>query len=108
MKDAHTVDEPIDRLNRREFVRRWRLLGDGRVVLAVRRSAAQATPPAPVETNVADFMKVPKDDHSLPGPFPGKVVKVTDTRSLVDDRSTPRSIARDGREGASRRSPGRT
>ena len=43
-------------------------------------------PPAAVETNVADFMKVPRTPRSLPGLCPGRVVKVTDKRSLVKER----------------------
>lgn len=43
------------------------------------------TPPA-VETNIADFTKVARTPRSIPGPFPGKVVKVTDPRSLVDEK----------------------
>jgi hypothetical protein len=38
-----------------------------------------------VETNIADFMKVPKGPHAIPGPFPGRVVQVTDRRSLDGD-----------------------
>ncbi len=46
-----------------------------------------AAPPADDETltNLADFMKVPRGEHAIPGPFPGRVVQVTDSRSLVDD-----------------------
>ena len=51
------------------------------------------TPPAPVETNVSDFTKVPRTPRSLPGPFPGKVVKVTDKRSLVNDTFDGKVIA---------------
>ncbi len=47
---------------------------------------SQATPPPPVETNLDDFMKVPRTRFSVPGPFPGRVVKTTDVRSLAGDR----------------------
>lgn len=36
-------------------------------------------------TNLADFMKVPRGEHAIPGAFPGRVVQVTDSRSLVND-----------------------
>ena len=36
---------------------------------------------------------MPKTPHSLPGPFPGKVVKVTDPRSLVDERVDGKVVA---------------
>ena len=74
-------------LNRREFVK---TLGAASAAtasgLVLAGPAFGQTPPAPVETNVADFTKVPRTPRSLPGPFPGRVVKVTDKRSLVDDK----------------------
>ena len=74
-------------LNRREF---GRLLGGaaaaaGGLVLGVPTDGEEKEEPAEVETNIADFMKVPRTAHSLPGPFPGRVVKVTDPRSLAGD-----------------------
>ncbi len=45
----------------------------------------RAEAPAKVETNIADFMKVPRAAGAIPGPFPGRVVQVTDPRSLQDD-----------------------
>ena len=79
-------------VTRREFVK----LGAasavaGGIVLGVpgvpdAQQTAPATPPPPPETNIADFMKVPKGTHALPGPFPGKVVEVKDTRSFVDEK----------------------
>ena len=57
----------------------------GGLVLAGPAIGQTPAPAAPPETNVADFMKVPKTARSLPGPFPGKVVKVTDKRSLVGE-----------------------
>jgi hypothetical protein len=53
----------------------------------------QAAPPPPVETNIADFMKVPRTKFSVPGPFPGKVVKIADPKSLVDDKFDGKVIA---------------
>ena len=78
-------------LDRREFVKTAGVcsVAASGIVLggpAFAEQAAQATPPAPPETNIADFTKVPKGKHALPGPVPGKVVKVTDARSLVDDK----------------------
>ncbi len=62
----------------------------------------EAPPPADAETNIAEFMKVPKGPHALPGPFPGKVVQVTDATCLkgenvdgaVVSRMVERGIAR--------------
>lgn len=76
--------------DRREF---FRMLGAGALAAAGAVSASgpvlgQAKEPpsiAPVETNIQDFMKVPKGPHSIPGPFPGKVVQVTDVKVLSQD-----------------------
>ncbi|MGV8041539.1 MAG: DUF362 domain-containing protein [Thermoanaerobaculaceae bacterium] len=59
------------------------LLG-GRMVLGVPSAAGQDAPPE-VTTNIDEFMKVPRGPHALPGPFPGRVVKVTDPKALVGD-----------------------
>jgi hypothetical protein len=65
----------------------------GGLVLAGPTFGAEQTPPVPVETNINDFMKVPKGKLSLPGLFPGKVVKVTDAKSLVDEKLDGKVIA---------------
>ena len=82
---------PIDmtgRLDRREFVKAASAgtAAAGALVLAP-LTFGQAAPPAPViTTNIADFQKVPKTPRSVPGPFPGKVVKVTDKRSFANEK----------------------
>jgi hypothetical protein len=76
-------------VTRREFVRIGAASAvAGGIVLGVPGVPDAQQPPiqAPPETNVADFMKVPKGKHALPGPFPGKVVEVKDTRSFVDEK----------------------
>jgi hypothetical protein len=47
----------------------------------------KASPESPpkVETNIKDFMKVPKAPGAIPGPFPGRVVQVIDPKSMQDD-----------------------
>ncbi|HSK09855.1 MAG TPA: twin-arginine translocation signal domain-containing protein, partial [Vicinamibacterales bacterium] len=81
-------------VSRREFVK---TLGAASAVtaggLVLAGPGFGQTPPAPVETNIADFTKVPRTPRSLPGPFPGKVVKVTDKRALVDETFDPKVIA---------------
>ena len=75
-------------VNRREFVKTLGAASAataGGLVLA--GPAFGQAAPAPVETNIADFTKVPRTPRSLPGPFPGKVVKVTDARSLVEEQA---------------------
>jgi len=82
-------------VSRREFVRTVGTcsVAAGGLVLGVPAFGEQGTPPPAVETNIADFMKVPKGRYAIPGPFPGKVVKVTDARSLVQDRIDGRVVA---------------
>jgi hypothetical protein len=75
-------------MDRRDFVK---TLGTcsaaaGSLVLGVPMFGQEQAPPPKVETNIDDFMKVPKTGHSLPGPFPGRVIKVTDPRSLRENR----------------------
>jgi hypothetical protein len=73
-------------LDRREFLK---AAGAGAAVASglVLGVPALADTTAPeVTTNIADFLKVPRTAHSLPGRFPGKVVKVRDVDSLVGDK----------------------
>jgi len=73
-------------LDRREFVRTMGVGAAvvGGVVLGIPSFGQERV--AEVETNVGEFLKVPKTRYSLPGPFPGRVVKVTDPRVLVDEK----------------------
>lgn len=88
---------PLDmagRLGRRDFVK---AAGAGTAAVGAIAFAplafGQTPPPAPsITTNIADFQKVPKTSRSLPGPFPGRVVKVTDRRSLANEQFDARVI----------------
>lgn len=87
-KHAYRAAEFDPRVGRRDFVKAVgatsALTASGLVLGGP--ALGQTTPPPAVETNVGDFLKVPRTPRSLPGPFPGRVVKVTDKRSLVDDK----------------------
>jgi hypothetical protein len=74
--------------NRREFVKAVGVGSAAASALVLAGPTFGQTPtPAPViETNVAAFQKAPRTPRSLPGPCPGKVVKVTDTRSFVNEK----------------------
>jgi hypothetical protein len=48
------------------------------------RRPADDAPPK-VVTNIQDFMETPRSEGAIPGPFPGRVVQVTDPASLKDD-----------------------
>jgi hypothetical protein len=74
-------------LDRRDFVRAAAgVCAASPLVLGV-PLFGQGQQPAPApETNIADFLKTPKTRHSLPGPFPGKVVEVKNPACLASDR----------------------
>jgi hypothetical protein len=82
--------KPALAADRRDFLKTLGVTAVGGLVLGVPDFAQEqpatkpAPPPADVETNIADFMKVPKGKYSIPGPFPGKVVQVTDPKSMKD------------------------
>lgn len=50
--------------------------------------------PPEVETNLDDFTKIKKAKGGMPGAFPGKVVKITNTKSLEEDEINA-SVVRD-------------
>lgn len=81
-------------LDRREFVKAAGACSAvvSGLVLGVPAFGEQQERPAEVETNIPDFMKVPKGKFALPGPFPGRVVKVTDPRSLAGDAVDPKVV----------------
>ncbi len=82
-------------LDRREFVKALGTcsVAAGGIVLGGSMFGQEKPVPTKVVTNIDDFMKVPKTRHSIPGPFPGQVVRVTDKRSLQDDRFDAKVIA---------------
>jgi hypothetical protein len=82
-------------LDRRDFVRS--AIGAsvaGGLALGVPTFVQGQEPPPAPETNIEDFMKVPRTKHSLPGPFPGRVVEVKDRASLVSDKPDAAVISR--------------
>jgi hypothetical protein len=80
-------------LNRREFIRLGGALGATAVVglslgnpdmFAQEKSKViQSTKP---KTNIEDALKIPKTANSLPGPFPGKVVKIYNPNILQEEK----------------------
>jgi hypothetical protein len=73
-------------IDRREFVRSAAAGAAvvGGLVLGV--PAFGEEKPAAVETNIDEFLKVPRTRLSLPGLFPGRAVKVEDARVLRDEK----------------------
>jgi len=80
--------------NRRQFLKSLGVcsVAGGSVVLGVppvfgeeQEGGPRSEVPSRAETNIDDFMKVPRAANAIPGPFPGRVVQVTDPKSLHDD-----------------------
>jgi hypothetical protein len=82
-------------MDRREFVKTLGVcsVAAGGIVLGMPTFGHSSEAPQKVETNILDFTKVPRTKRSLPGPFPGRVIKVTDQRSLQEDRFDAKVIA---------------
>ena len=95
MSRSHVSMDAVFEMNRREFVQT--LTGctatAGALMLGTPLSGQEKEAAPEVATNIAEFLKVPKTPHSLPGPFPGRVVKVTDPRSLVDEKVDAKVVA---------------
>jgi len=73
-------------LERRSFLKAGGALGLALVLGSPSLWAAEETKkdkPAPIETNIAEAMKVPRASCAIPGPFPGKVVEVHDERAMA-------------------------
>ncbi len=75
-------------VNRRTFLKNGSLVGAGLVMgtphLWAQDKASEQKSSKP-ETNVKDVLKIERTENSLPGKFPGKVVKVSDSNALVDN-----------------------
>ena len=56
------------------------------------REQAKRKVPALLKTNIGDAMKVEKTKWSIPGPFPGKVVRVKDEQAMKDGKVNSRIV----------------
>jgi hypothetical protein len=59
------------------------------------KTAKDRQPTPEVKTNIEEFMKVPKAPCGLPGPFPGKVVQVKDTKSLTEEDKIDAAVVKE-------------
>ncbi|MDD2490875.1 MAG: DUF362 domain-containing protein [Bacteroidales bacterium] len=79
-------------MKRRDFFRYLSIGGAGLalgpVVNAADKSSLFYTDDKPA-TNIADALAVPRTKHSMPGLYPGRVVKVIDENSVVDTLPSP-------------------
>lgn len=73
-------------LRRRDFIHRAGLGVAGGLVLGSPRLLLGEEAPREPETNLAEFLAVPRTRTSLPGPFPGRVVEVHHPRALRDGK----------------------
>ena len=72
---------------RRRFFKLAALGGLGASIMSPMSSLAKMTgDDEKTKTNVADALKHPRNENSMPGKYPGKVVKVNDPKSVVDDK----------------------
>jgi hypothetical protein len=93
MRHSYRTMPTTSRIDRRGFVRAATVgaAAVGGLVLGIPAPGEET--PATTETNVDDFLRVPRTRLSLPGLFPGRVVKVTDARVLRDERVDGRVAA---------------
>jgi hypothetical protein len=95
MSRSHVSIDTVFEMNRREFVQTLTgcTAAAGALMLGVPASGQENGAAPDVVTNIAEFLTVPKTPLSRPGLFPGRVVKVTDPRSLVDEKVDGKVVA---------------
>ena len=72
---------------RRRFFKLAALGGLGASIMSPMSSLAKmAGDDEKTKTNIADALKHPRNENSMPGKYPGKVVKIHDPESVVDDK----------------------
>ncbi|MBR8538205.1 DUF362 domain-containing protein [Carboxylicivirga sediminis] len=77
------------KVNRRSFFKLATAVGAGAIVnqpQSILAAPPQEQQPAKPVTNIADALKHPRNERSLPGKYPGKVVKVMNKASVVDNQ----------------------
>lgn len=82
-------------VTRRNFLKAGGVVSAGLVLgtpTAWAQDAQKKEPPARPKTNIDEALKVPKTKYSLPGPFPGKVVEVHNSKAMVDEKPDPKTI----------------
>ena len=77
-------------MDRRKFFRIASATGAGLAAGALTGKPFAAAMPLPQEqrkpaTNIEEALKIPRTENSMPGLYPGKVVKVVDPNSVVND-----------------------
>ncbi len=88
--DYHSMDE-LFKMRRRQFLKTG-VVGSGLLLgtpTLWAKGQEKKNKPAKPKTNVADVLYIPRTKHSLPGPFPGKVVEVSNEKVLVNSKPVP-------------------
>ena len=75
-------------MQRRKFFKSLAVGGAGAVLSPVIKAAPAFTndEPKKPDTNIADAMAIPRNQHSMPGKYPGKVVKADHPNCIVDGK----------------------
>jgi len=75
-------------LSRRKFFKSLAVGGIGAAVLSpsVKNIFAKIAPDGKPETNIKDLEKYPRNKNSMPGKYPGRVIRVQDDNSIVDNK----------------------
>jgi len=84
-----SVSDP-GQLNRRQFLKAGSFAGAG-IILGTPKLWAQDQKKKSdkPQTNVKDVLNIPKTKHSLPGPFPGRVIEVKNEQVLKESKPDP-------------------
>ena len=80
-------------VNRREFIGLAAATGLllGTPLVWAKEQTGRKTPEKP-KTNINDAMKIPGTKWSIPGPFPGKVVRVKDEKAMKDGKVNGKTV----------------
>ncbi|MBU0983479.1 MAG: DUF362 domain-containing protein [candidate division Zixibacteria bacterium] len=84
-------------VGRRDFLKTTSIVGAGLVLgtpTLMAQDAAQKSAPEKPRTNIDEIAAIPRTETSLPGPFPGKVVQITDEKAMVDDKPQAEVVSR--------------
>ena len=96
--ESHGYKSMKNRLdvNRRDFLKIGGALGIGLLLgnpaAWAQEKKSPVRPPRP-GTSVEEAMKIPKTRHSLPGPFPGRVVEVHNPAAMMNDKPVDGAVS---------------